>query len=310
MPTTVFAGIPCYQESANLTRSVETISKRAHLPIQLEVHVAKQSAAKNKNALLEKAKHSSAKYILICDDDVEPGEAWDVALVEPLERLAARTRQRIGQTAPYLVYPDGTLFCTWLNIYFDPNQQEHGLDCPGWGNVDPALFRTQALVGALPGTFTIFTRECLDSIDWHFDERYEKSQYDDLDQSLACRDAGFSLLYNGLVNVTHHAAHATPRSTHENKTKLLEKWSRRADLTLVIPATAEDIRHAAKMLDPEYQRSMVGSFTDAVRLLSTRPLHRLAAGVRVLRQNGVRGVVAHCKRIMHRDRAARAKSAV
>jgi hypothetical protein len=303
---TVFVGIPCYQESEKLHHSVATISKRAEFPFRLEVHVAKQSAARNKNALLQKAKESGAKYVCLCDDDVEPQQGWDAALIAPIERLLIDGKIRIGQTAPYLVYPDGALFCTWLNIYFDPNLKEHSLYCPGWSEVDPKLFHTQAVVGALPGTFTIFTSECLAAIGWKFDERYERSQYDDLDQSLSCRDAGYSLLYNGLVTVTHHAAHSSPRSTHENKTKLLDKWGRRSDLTLVIPGTPHDIAHAAAQLKLGRGASAIGTAASSLQLLSKRPLHRLAAAWHVLRRNGIRGVLAHCRRLIDEERAKEA----
>jgi len=291
----LFIGIPAYKESKSLDETIRFIRERSHVPHRFEAHVAKQSVVKNKNALLRMAKSSGAKYVCFCDDDIEPEPGWDACLLESLQQYQSRTRVSIGQTSPRILYPDGRLFCAWVNVYFDPEKKEHRLSNPGAADLDMEVFHSQVFVGALPGTCTVFSAEFLDRVDWQFDERYEKSQQEDVDQSLTCRSLGFALLFNGRTHVVHHVKQQTPRAGGVNLQRFYDKWAHRADLTFVLPPDARAIA-AANNVENGFtrRRDLLGQ---GWKLLRDRPLHRLRMGLQVLAKNGPRGVLAHCRRI-------------
>ncbi|HTU91473.1 MAG TPA: hypothetical protein VMF69_15430 [Gemmataceae bacterium] len=293
----LFIGIPCYQENERLARTLAFLQERTVLPHILEVHVAKQSVVKNKNALLAEARKWKTDYVCLCDDDIEPETEWDSKLVHTLEQVERRLGTRIGQTTPRLIYPDGRIFNAWINVYIDPIQK--GLLLDGYdGKPDNEVYHTLAIVGALAGTLTIFSRALLDAVDWTFDDRYERSQFEDFDQSFTCRDLNFSLLYNGLVEVTHHTMRVNPRASEDNFAKLRDKWGLRTDLTMVIPASPETVAAVALRQDGTNNYvSQPNIVTRMWNLVRKKPIHRLKTGIKVLRSSGMRGVRAHVRRI-------------
>jgi glycosyltransferase involved in cell wall biosynthesis len=299
----LFIGIPCYQESDSLKRTVEFISRNTEMPYTLEVHVARQSVVRNKNELLKKARASGADYVCLCDDDVEPEPGWAEKLIRGVEEVQKNTRWRVGQTGPLIVYPDHTIFYPWINVHFNFTAHRHVIAPASWQTPVEDVHRTILEAGALAGTLTVFTRPFLDRVGWTFDDRYEKSQYEDIDQSLTCRSEGFLALYNGTVSVIHHALGASPRSVSENYEKLIEKWLHREDLSLVIPPDSEMVRRAQEVLfDRSSLWSRIGRFRS---LLSNNLFGRMRTGLTLLRRHGLRGFLNQCRYKMMTEHGVR-----
>jgi hypothetical protein len=297
MPVPLFIGIPCYRESESLKRTVAALTRNTRVAHILDVQVAKQSVVLNKNELLKRARQAGADYVSFCDDDVEPELGWEEKLIHGIEEVHQRTRHRVGQSSPRFVYPDGSLFCTWVNIYLSPVGDDHYMFLPGAVEVDAELYHTSAFVGALPGTCTIFTADFLEKVGWSFDTRYETSQFEDIDQSLTCRDLGFKLLYNGHVRVVHHYPKSNPRTIGGNWGRLVEKWGRRTDLTSVIPGTAEALAQVAPFPSQKVLTVRPGIFRTIWGALKQHPFQRVWTAARVFGKNGLPGVRAHLTRI-------------
>jgi GT2 family glycosyltransferase len=294
----LFIGIPCYQESDRLRQTLEYLRERTVLPHTIEVHVAKQSVVKNKNALLEKARASGAQYICLCDDDIEPELAWDRLLIEKLEEEAARSGRPIGQTAPRFVFPNGRIFWAWFNFFCDPDLKLSYSYPPGHRWPDHPRFQVVRLAPLLVGTLSIFTRECLDKLNWHFDERYEKSQWEDLDQSLECRSAGYDVLYNGQVKVVHHSVGANPRALYRNRIRFETKWGQRTDLAMIITPYGR-VRYQSTALMKSWPVNV---------LIRRRPIDRLIHGWKFFRKHGVRHYLRMLVRPLRRGERVAAPS--
>lgn len=228
----LFIGIPCYQERPILRQTVDFLKSRTATPHQLEVNIAKQSVVKNKNALLAKAKASGAEYICLCDDDIEPPSGWDVKLIDAMKEYTEKCGKQVGQTSPQIIYPDGNVFCAWINMDLNVRDPNASVDVAQNANgMTPEIYQSTGLVGGVAGTLTIFHRDFLNSVEWHFDDRYERSQFEDNDQSLSCRDLGFQVLYVGECAVRHFVSPTrNPRARSENLQKLFDKWHGREDL--------------------------------------------------------------------------------
>ena len=305
MKKTVFIGIPCYRESEMLTRTIDFLRRNSTVANTLEAHVAEQSVVRNKNVLLQKARHSSAEYICLCDDDVEPEPGWDAKLIHGVEEVHARTKRMVGQTGPLILFPDNRVFSSWTDVYFDIDGSRGFYSPVGMGEPCREVYRAKLFAGALTGALTIFTRAFLERISWQFDDRYEKSQYDDVDQSLTCREHGFVVLYNGSVSVIHHVTQRSPRSVQENNRKLTDKWISRPELTLVIPPDEAAVRQAE---DGVYRPlpSMWDTVSQIYKAARVNPVHRFGAGIRALRTRGLKGLMTQFRQKMRE--AAKYKS--
>jgi hypothetical protein len=294
MKPRLFIGVPSYQESDSFRRTLESINRTTGVPYTLEGHVAKQSLVRNKNDLLRKARDSGAEYVCLCDDDVEPEPGWAEGLIGGIEQVHARSHRRVGQTSPLFVYPDRSVFCLWMNVLFRIDLGR--LDAMSVGCHAPLSdsYRVTMEAGALPGTLTIFTREFLDRVNWTFDDRYEKSQVEDVDQSLTCRSEGFMLLYNGHCTVIHHAQGKTPRSTTDNHLKLVAKWGHRADLSLCIAPEPTAMLRAQALLTTAPDRFW-DRLTQMVSLLGKHPLRRMYTAAKIVRRAGMSGLWNQCR---------------
>jgi hypothetical protein len=291
----LFIGIPCYQESDSLKQTLAFLEARTTGPHSVEVQIAKKSVVENKNALLAKARRSDAEFICLCDDDVEPELGYDKSLIEGIVRARKRGIS-VGQTSPRLLFPDGTICCIWINVLLNANSADKRIvNCPGAGSDDLSLYHVQMLVGALPGTLTIFSREFLEKTDWQFDVRYEKSQYEDLDQSLVCRDLGFKLLYNGCVGVVHHTRKFNPRASEENLLRFFAKWASRSDLSMAIETTPESMAQGVVPLANLSGRHWCRMLPILLKNLAGNPIDRVQTGFRILHRQGFRGFFAALK---------------
>lgn len=207
-----FIGIPCYRDCERLWKTVDSIRQHTVTPCELVAQVYPQSVVENRNELLRSAKAYDADYVCFSDDDVDFTPEWDA-------KLLSRMEPGIGQTAPLLLYPDGSVCNAWIDIAdgFMPYQV-------GWkGAIHPEM-KEVWLVPGVSGCVSIFSREFLDSVDWKFDDQYTGSQFEDVDQTLTVRKNGFTVLYNGEVTLTHHPVGGTPRHNAENYEKLKAKW--------------------------------------------------------------------------------------
>jgi hypothetical protein len=227
MAPILFVGIPCFEATKRFRRTMKFFQQRTVLPHVLEAHVEKQSVVRNKNKLLERARKSGVRYVCFADDDVEPPYSWDEALVHGMEVAQKQLGIPIGQTGPRFIHPDGSAFADWMDVAFGPKLETN------FGDGRHSSSSTACcLAGALTGTLSIFSAAFLDSISWAFDDRYERSQWEDIDQSLTCRDKGFALLYNGRVAVMHYCERIAPRHARENLNKIVTKWGERHDLSM------------------------------------------------------------------------------
>src|ERR1043166_2706440 len=289
----LFIGIPCYQDSESLQKTVQAIERTTAVPHELQVHVAKQSVVRNKNDLLKKARASGAKYVCLCDDDVEPEKSWSEKLIDGIEEVHARTHRRVGQTSPLFIYPDGSIFCLWVNVTILIDLENVIIEATAARSTVVDSHRAMLEAGALAGTLTIHTREFLDQIDWKFDERYEKSQHEDIDQSLSCRSKGFMSLYKRHVTVIHHTQATSPRSGHENHQKLISKWGHRADLSLSVQPHQGTIGQANQMLFTRSKNAW--NLGRVVALLTKNPVQRIRTSVAILRRAGIKGLINQCR---------------
>jgi hypothetical protein len=230
MATTLFIGIPCYEANRRFRRTIKFFQQRTVLPHVLDAHVEKQSVVRNKNKLLERARESGARYVCFADDDVEPPYIWDRALISGMEVAQETLGIPIGQSGPRFIGPLGGGDGRWMDV----------LRAPG-GNYTIRIHTSSSLptpfclAPALLGTLSVFSTDFLESMNWRLDDRYERSQWEDVDQSLSCRENGFSILYNDNVSVIHHFAQRSPRASSENLAKLLDKWQARPDLSMPQP---------------------------------------------------------------------------
>jgi hypothetical protein len=295
---TIYIIIPAYADSSKLRRTVDVIERSTALPFTLDVQIAAQSVVANKNAALKRAALSGARFVAFCDDDVEPDIAWDELLLAAVTRATRHTRRIIGQVSPRLLYPDGRLFSAWLNIYFDPSGGRHRIDNPGHGESDSAVYSAELFAGALPGTCTIFDSRFLESVGWHFDDRYERSQFEDIDQSLTCRWHGFELLYAGSVRAIHHMEAQNPRASVENRRLLLEKWESHAALTWELPGIAHAVERV-QIREGAAMRSNRSFSESAKALFGKNTAHRIVTGCNVLVRSGPQGLKAHVMRILN-----------
>lgn len=287
----LFIGIPCYQESDSLNQTLAFLAQRTVGSHSVEVQIAKKSVVENKNALLAKARRSDAEFICLCDDDIEPEMGYDRSLIEGICRARDRGIS-VGQTSPRIVFPDGKIHFAWANVKLRPNAADCELQTPGSGGVGSHLYHVQMLVGVLPGTLTIFSRAFLEKVHWRFDDRYERSQFEDVDQSLTCRNLGFKLLYNGTVRVIHHTRRFNPRADEENSRKLFAKWSDRSDLDMVIDSTPESMAVGVSPLAGISGSGWRGILPVLLKKLASNPIGRFQTSARVLRRQGFRGIYA------------------
>lgn len=208
-----FIGIPCYRDSPRLRETVDSLQENTATECELQIRICPQSVVKNRNELLQKAKKYDADFVCLTDDDVDFTPEWDA-------KLLSRMEPGIGQTGPLLLDPQGKVWSAWIDYGegFSPYQVGMGSD------VLPE-FQVVATAPGLCGCVTIYSREFLDSVDWAFDDRYDTSQFEDVDQTLTVRERGFHTLYNGEVSVTHCCSGSTPRNNVENFTKLRDKWA-------------------------------------------------------------------------------------
>jgi hypothetical protein len=304
MPTPeLFIAIPSYQDSQALQNTAQFIRERTTNTFVLDLEIAKLDVVKNKNALLLRARDSGAKYIAFGDDDVEPQLGWDKLLIDGMNHVQTTTGRKIGQTGPRFLFPDGKVFALWMDVYFDPQQKEHIILPAYFGGDDLPFIQTSIFVGALPGTLSIFRREVLEEMNWRFDDRYVKSQDDDVDQSLECRTRGYSAFYNGNVSVIHHTKKVSPRASEENRRKLIEKWGSRFDLSLVIPPSAEAMAAAARQLTGTKSPLSVRlkGAKGILAGLTQNPQARLSKGLRTLRMHGIKGVIEEFRRRYYRS---------
>ncbi len=289
-----FIGIPCYQATPSLEQTIHAIQATSQVPHHLEVYEAKQSVVKNKNALLQRARMMDAQYVCFCDDDVEPQPGWDRKLISALERLQRRLGVRIGQTTPRLLRPDGRIFSLWVNIDLTPKGETFPIHNIG-GTPDWPYYRCYAFVGALAGTCTIFTSEFLNDVGWQFDEQYEKSQAEDIDQSLTCRDLGYRLLYNGYGAVIHRYEKVSPRDWFGNRKKFYEKWSCKPWISMTVSPLPLGIAAAS----PIAWHRWWAYTAQSVQMIFEHPFLRLVKGIRVLRTQGIRAVVTRIGQSIH-----------
>lgn len=207
-----FIGIPCYRDCERLRKTVDSLLQHTVTPCELAVQVSPQSVVANRNAILKAARSYDADYVCFSDDDVDFSPEWDA-------KLLAHMGPGIGQTAPFLLYPDGSVCTAWIDIAdgFTPYQVGHK------GPEYPEM-RECWLVPGVCGCVSVFSKEFLDTVDWKFDDQYTGSQFEDVDQTLTVRRNGFSVLYNGEVALTHDPVGGTPRHNAENYEKLKAKW--------------------------------------------------------------------------------------
>ncbi len=290
----LFIGIPCYQESEMLHRTVRAIERTSEWPHHLEVHIAPQSVVKNKNALLAKTRTLQPRYVAFCDDDIEPEQGWDRKLITALEYFQHKYGLRIGQTTPLLLLPDGEVFSLWVNITIDPEKKTGQTSSWRYGPYH-SYYRAYGLVPALAGTCTIFTSDFLHQVDWRFDERYEKSQYEDLDQSLVCRELGFQLLYNGYVTVIHHQPKISPRDPERNKIRFFEKWSAKPWLSMSVSHQWLGITAASPI---PWQRWYAYTF-HAIREAFRHPIKCSWKALRVLYTEGPHAIIQRIRQSLH-----------
>lgn len=208
-----FIGIPCYRECERLSATIESITKNTVTPCEFVAYICPQSVVGNRNELLKQAKAYNADYVCMSDDDVDFTPGWD-------EKLLARMEPGIGQTAPLLLNPDGTVFTAWID--FHPGFIPYQVGCKG--QVLPEMRECYYAPGVC-GCVSIFSKDFLDSVGWKFDDQYTGSQFEDVDQTLTVRKNGFNVLYNGEVSLTHHQQNDTPRHNVENYEKLEKKWA-------------------------------------------------------------------------------------
>jgi hypothetical protein len=290
MRPSIFVGIPSYAERPKLRQTTDSIRATTRASHILEVHVEAQDLVKNKNKLLQKARESGAEFVCLCDDDVESTEGWDEGLIDGIRAIEKSTGLRVGQTSPLIYLPNGTIFCSWMNVDFQRYQQKQTVVPVGMHQPDSPIFHCVIEAGALPGTLVIFTRSVLDRLNWKFDTRYAKSQYEDVDQSLTCRKASFICLYNGTVSVTHHTDATAPRDSLLNRELLITKWKMRWDLSLCIQNSQTDVETAILRLRT--------TCNGARPKLQNQPsfLRRLRLTHHVYKAHGLQGVASHLLR--------------
>jgi hypothetical protein len=258
--TSLFVAIPAYQESDSLQRTIEFFRRRTAGVHVIQPFVMTQSVVANKNMLLEAARLSNASYVAISDDDVEPEPGWDEQIIGAMQRVTAESGRRVGQAAPRMILPDGRIFSLWANVHLQSDPSKSWVKPVKFSQPDDAAYRATLFVGAVPGTLSVFSRDALDAMSWRFDDRYLRSQYDDIDQSLECRRLSFEVLYVGDTSIIHHTQQATPRAANENYEKLLQKWSAHPELSLTIEPGAADINEASR-----YTRGQPPTMTFRVR---------------------------------------------
>lgn len=182
-------------------------------PFELIREVREDSVVNNRNRILESARGSD--FVCFSDDDVDFTHGWDGGLLTHMVNDPT-----IGQAGPRLMFPDGKVCSAWVGVepecfkLWQVGHQEH-------------LKPEHLAIGnptALCGCVTIFSKAFLDSVDWTFDNQYETSQFEDIDQTLTVRKQGFRLLYNGTVQVIHDQGKTSPRDPTANYYKLRAKW--------------------------------------------------------------------------------------
>ena len=297
----IYIGIPAYQDSARLLETLEWLKRNTLMPYLIDVQIEKQSVVLNKNAILTRARQSGAQYIAFCDDDVEPEYGWDQKLVNGLRTATERRKRPFGQTSPLILFPDLKVQFSWVNVFFDVLDGRHSISPQNWGLPNEKAPKVLLECGALPGTCTLFTSEFLETINWEFDDRYPQSQYEDIDQSLTCRAAGFQLLHNGTVSAIHYQKFVHPRSEHDNLDRLIEKWSDRSDLTLIVPVDQKIIER--KRLDGERtdrsEKAISRLFVQ--KFISRCSISDIITIARMFRKCGVRGAKNHLYRMLEQD---------
>ena len=207
-------GIPCYEDTDGARKTCLSIQATSNAEVLVAASTG--SVVVNRNAILRVCKDTNEQYIGFSDDDVEFLPGWEEEIIK-----AFSYTERVGQVGPLCLQPDGKVWSAWVD--FKPNCEPYQA---GYGMDVCEAVEQIGVAPALTGCVSVFSRDFLDSIDWRFDERYEVSQFEDVDQSLTVRDCGFAPVYCGKAKIIHHF---TPKEgdksfINRNYSRYLNKW--------------------------------------------------------------------------------------
>ncbi len=133
---------------------------------------------------------TSNRFIALVDDDVELPAGW-------LEKLLSHIRRRrnVGIVGGKIVLPDNKI---------------HSADCRtspislvGRSEIDRGQRDYIKEADALIGPCWLIRRTLVDKIGG-FDERFFPCQHEDLDYCMRARIAGYKIIYDGTIKITHH----------------------------------------------------------------------------------------------------------
>lgn len=166
------------------------------------------------------------RYVVLCNNDIEPREGWLDALV-----ARAESHPEIGAVAPKLLYPDGTLQEAGGIVFADGSAWNYGRGLQG--HAPECSFAREVDYGSAA---CLLVRADLWREIGGFDERYAPMYYEDTDLCFEVRRHGRRVMFEPRAEVVHHegsTAGTDVASGHKawqdrNQPKFAEKW--RAEL--------------------------------------------------------------------------------
>lgn len=181
--------IPTIRTEAEIAGLISEIKNSVAYELNLIIVSGNQSAAKNRNIGLDKAK---AEFIVMCDDDIEGfSYGWDKDLIDALKQTGA---SMIGAR---LFNPDGALQVTNYRNF----------------DLSKDLVEVEIMITAC----CAFKNTAL-----RFDENYIGSGYEDTD---FCRQLGGKFFVTNKVKLVHKNEHKNPFDL-KNGEYFREKWDK------------------------------------------------------------------------------------
>ncbi|MDP2939169.1 MAG: glycosyltransferase [Candidatus Omnitrophota bacterium] len=155
-------------------------------------------------------KNTSNKFIVLLDDDVEVTQGWLKELYKQI-----KNKPKIGIVGCKIFLPSKRIFSADYRV--------RPIYLVGCGEIDKGQRDYIKECDALVGPCWLMRRELIKKVGY-FDERFFPSQHEDIDYCLRTRLAGYKIIYNGRVKISHHHLFRDGQQFRENWRKFLKKW--------------------------------------------------------------------------------------
>ncbi len=187
--------VPAFAPSQTLSSLLADIPRVTAPPYNLVVVGKRQSAARNRNAGLDRAK---SRYVIMCDDDIaQLPYGWNRQLL-----YALKENRELAAVSARLMRPDGSPGANTAN--------------------DSCLDRPLVKVANIPTACCIFRRT-----EVRFDERYVRAGFEDTDYFMELRKVrGGEVAISNLVKAVHlnEEKNGGGAGNERNRALFLAKW--------------------------------------------------------------------------------------